>query len=172
MAGLTREQRAEKMDNRISREQELREADPIHEEYESWDSELLLDTRNIPARPGYVQRWVRRSINGTEDQSNVFKKMNKGWKPRQRSTVPKGQYVMHTDFEGEDVIGIREMILMERPEALQERQRRQVREATDLQMNAVKNDLYKVHDPSSGMTRPEFSEKTKVSRGRIAPIDD
>jgi len=171
MAGLTREQRAEKME-RLSREQESREADVIHDEYDAWDSDQLLDTKNIPPQPGYVQRWVRTSTRGEEDQSNVFKKMNKGWKPRQRSTVPKGQFVPHIDFEGLDVIGIRGMILMERPMALHERQRKQVREATELQMQAVRNELGQERD-SRYKNGPRFEEETtKVSRGRIAPVDD
>ena len=172
MAGLTREQRAEKMD-RESREQELRSAEPVHEQYINWDEDGLLSTENIPARPGYVQRWVRTSVKGTEDQSNVFKKLNKGWKPRPLTTVPKGQYVMHVDFNGTDVIGIHGMILMERPKELHDRQRRMVQEQTNLQMSAVKQNMYKIHDPASGLTRPEFTEeRTKISRGRIAPVDD
>lgn len=171
MAGLTREQRLEKME-RLSREQESRESAPIHEEYQQWDNDLLLNTENIPARPGFVQRWVRTDIKGKEDQSNVFKKFNKGWKPRLLDTVPKGQFVMNQDFQGQQVIGIHGMILMERPKQIHERQAKQVKELTSLQMKAVENDMYKVHDPSSGFGRPEFSNTSKVSRGRIAPIDD
>lgn len=171
MAGLTREQRAEKMD-RVSREQELREAEPIHDQYDSWDNDLLLSTEMIPARPGFVQRWVRTTVKGADDQSNVFKKFNKGWKPRLLDTVPKGQFVMNQDFQGQQVIGIHGMILMERPKHIHERQKEQVKEATSLQMKAVENDMYKVHDPSSGFGRPEFSNTSKVSRGRVAPIDD
>ena len=169
MANLTKEQRLE----RESREHELREADPIHEEYEgNWDSDSLLDTTNIPARQGYVQRWVRTSIKGMEDQSNVFKKVNKGWKPRALSTIPKGQYVMRVDFNGVDVVGIHGMILMERPQALHDKQAKARQELNDLQMSAVKQNLYKVHDSSSGFSRPVMDERTSVSRGRIAPIDD
>lgn len=160
------------MDNRISREQDLRAADPIHEEYPEWDNDSLLDTRNIPPREGYVQRWVRTSVKGDEDQSNVFKKINKGWRPRPKDSVPKGQFVMSVDFEGVNVIGIKGMILMERPIALHERQRRSIDEANRLQMSAVKNEFYKVNERESNMVRTEFEESTKTSRGRIASIDD
>jgi hypothetical protein len=159
------------LDARKPREHMQRESEPVHEAYpEYYDDDALLSTENIPAREGYVQRWVRTSIHGNEDQSNVFKKVNKGWKPRERSTVPKGQYVMHVDFEGLDVIGIRGMILMERPIALHERQRKKVQEATQLQMQAVKNDLYKMREPNARVS--EFTDKTEVSRGRIAAVDD
>jgi len=179
MAGLTREQRAAKMqqqndlDSRESREQELRVADPVHEDYASWDEDSMLNTSNIPPREGYVQRWVRTLVKGTEDQANVFKKYNKGWKARPRSSVPKGQFVMHVDFNGEDVIGIHGMILMERPKALQDRQRKAVDENTRLQMSSVKQSMYKEHDPRSGLSRPDFiEERSNVSRGRSAAIDD
>jgi len=165
MAGLTREQRA-------SREQELRAADPVHDEYADWDNDSLLDTKNIPARPGFVQRWVRTSVKGEEDQSNVFKKINKGWRPRSLDSIPKGQYVMNVDFQGVNVVGIHGMILMERPIGIHDRQRAQIEEQNRLQMTAVKQNLYKIHDPSSGLTRPEFDEQSRVSKGRIAPIID
>jgi hypothetical protein len=156
---------------RKPREQMLRDSEPLHEEYpEYYDDDALLSTKNIPPRPGYVQRWIRTSVHGNEDQSNVFKRVNKGWKPRERSTVPKGQYVMHVDFEGLDVIGIRGMVLMERPQALHDRQRQSVQDATDLQMTAVKHDLYKMKERGANVS--EFTDQTKVSRGRIATIDD
>jgi len=159
-------------EERISRDQEVRSAAPVHDEYANWDNDTLLGTENIPARVGYVQRWVRTSVKGTEDQSNVFKKFNKAWKPRALSTIPKGQYVMHIDFQGTDVVGIHGMILMERPVELHERESRSVTEQTQLQMSAVKQNMYKVHDPASGLSRPEFTEESsKASRGRIAPVD-
>jgi len=172
----TREQRAanaaKQQDQRESREQDLREAEPVHEDYAAWDDDSMLNTSNIPPRDGFVQRWVRTLVRGTEDQANVFKKYNKGWKPRPMSSVPKGQFVMHVDFNGVDVIGIHGMILMERPKALQDKQRRSIEEDTRLQMSAVKQNMYKEHDPRSGLSRPEMTERTNVSRGRIAPIDD
>lgn len=174
MAGLTREQRAAKAAelDRVSREQELREADEIHESYDNWDNDYLLDTSSIPARPGYVQRWVRTGIKGDVDRANVFKKMNRGWKPRPLSSVPKAQRILRMDFEGDEVIGIHGMVLMEMPEQLYNRQAQRVKNATNLQMSAVRNDLFKVHERDSGFSQPEFHNDTQVRRGRPAPIDD
>ncbi|MDD5551493.1 MAG: hypothetical protein PHS34_09550, partial [Candidatus Omnitrophica bacterium] len=155
-------------DDRVSREQTVREAEPVHEAYAEWEDDSMLNTRNIPPRPGYVQRWVRTLVKGQEDQANVFKKYNKGWKPRPLSSVPKGQFVMHVDFNGIDVIGIHGMILMERPKALQDRQKAAIEEETRLQMSAVKQNMYREHDPRSGITRPEMTEQTNVTRGRNA----
>jgi len=174
MAGLTREQRAAKAAEaeRLSREQELRVADEVHESYDNWDNDYLLDTTHIPAREGYVQRWIRSGIKGEIDKANIFKKMNRGWRPRPVDTVPKAQQILRMDFEGDQVIGIHGSILMEMPEALFNRQSQRVKDATQHQMSAVKNDLFKIHERDSGFSRPEFSNQTKVRRGRIAQVDD
>lgn len=158
---------------RKPREQERRASEPVHEEYpEYYEDDTLLSTDNIPAREGYVQRWVRTVLNGKEDQSNVFRKINKGWRPRLMSTVPKGQFVTKIDFNGTDVVGIHGMILMERPEALHERQQRAKQNLIDLQMRAVKENMYAVHDPSSGLTRPEMRATSTNSVGRMPTVDD
>ena len=161
-------------DQRISREQESRGADVIHEQYDvDWEDDSLLNTDNIPAREGFVQRWVRTTINGNEDQKNVQKKYNRGWRPRLLDTVPKGQFVMNIDFNGQQVIGIHGMILMERPEALHRRQQASVQQAVDLQMMAVDADLQDTYDPKSGITRPEYMErKSRSSTGKRALVDD
>lgn len=159
---------------KTSREQELHSADPVHDEYANWDNDLLLDTKDIPPRDGYVQRWVRTHIKGVEDQGNIFKSFNKGWRPRQLSSVPKGQYVMHVTFQDAEVIGIHGMILMERPLYIQQRAKEAVQEATDMQMRSVRNDLYKVHDERDQISRPDFEVKSEVSkgRGRAPTVDD
>ena len=161
-------------DQRASRAQEQRIADPIHEEYpQSWDDDSLLNTDHIPPREGYVQRWVRTTINGVEDQKNVQKKYNKGWRPRLLDTVPEGQFVMNIDFQGLRVIGIHGMILMELPKALHNRQKQRVQDDIDLQMQAVDATLSDVHDKRSGLTAPEFLErKQRSSTGKRALVDD
>lgn len=161
---------------RQSREQQLREANPVHDEYAAWDNDSLLSTDNIPAREGYVQRWVRTTIKGQDDHTNVFKKYNKGWKPRPLDSIPKGQFVPHIDFQGVNVVGIHGMILMERPEQLHERQRKQIDEQNRLQQMAVKHNLYKDYENDRSardyITAPEYEVQSRVSKGRIAPIVD
>ena len=158
-------------DDRRSRDQETYEADEMHESYEgAWESPQILDTKKIPARKGFVQRWVRTKIKAEDDQTNVFKKINQGWKPRLISSVPKGSFIPHIDFNGTDVIGIHGQILMERPEAIHKKQAAHNRNATRIQMDAVKHDVHKVHEIGSGLTRPEISISSKVSRG--VTVDD
>ena len=156
-----------------SRTQETRAAEEVHETYtDKWESPALLDTHNIPAKEGFVQRWVRTKTKGDDDQNNVFRKINQGWKPRMLSSVPKGSFVPNIDFQGSDVIGIHGMILMERPAKQHEAQAKYNRQATENQMSAVKQNMFNVHEQGSGMSRPSMNAKTNVSRGREPGFDD
>lgn len=158
---------------RVSRTQEQREADVIHEEYtDNWEAQALLDTKNIKARPGYVQRWIRTKVRAEDDQNNIFKKINQGWKPRTLSSIEKGQYVPKIDFQGVDVVGIHGMILMERPEKMHEQQARYNRSIVEHQLSAVKQNVFNVHDARSGLTRPIMKNVSEVSRGRVPDADD
>ena len=160
-------------DSRQSRTQETREAEEVHESYNNnWDNPGLLDTKNIPARDGFVQRWVRTKVKGEDDQSNVFRKINQDWKPRLKSSVPKGAFIPNIDFQGKDVIGIHGMILMERPQKQHEAQAKHIKEATNSQMSAVKKNIFNVHEAGSGMTQPAMRNNSSVSKGREPGFDD
>jgi hypothetical protein len=160
---------------RESRTQNLREADQVHESYDdNWEAPTLLDTSNIPARDGYVQRWVRTKLRGEDDQNNIFRKINYGWKPRSLDSVPKGQFVPQVNLNGENVIGIHGMILMERPKALHDRQAAFNRKQADNQITAAKHNLFRVHNPGDErlISAPSMKMDSTVSRGRLVESDD
>ena len=160
--------------SRTSRATTSRAAEDTHDtrdELEDIDfSPANLDTRNIPPRDGYVQRWVRTKINNEDDQSNVYRSSNVGWKPRAADSVAKGALVPTVEFNGENIIGVHDTILMERPVAIDIRHKEYERKLAASQMQAVENDMLKVHDRSSGMGRPENMSKSSVSTGRVAPV--
>lgn len=157
--------------DRVSREQETRAAEDIHEVYDGDFDDSLLSTKNMPPREGFVQRWVRTTIDNEDDQSNLFRSMNRGWKPRKADSVARGIMVPTTNYEGANIIGIRGMLLMERPQALHDKEMAHEKAIADNQMSSVKNDMHAVHESGSGMKRPEFVEQnSRVSTGRVAPV--
>jgi hypothetical protein len=161
-------------EERKTRTQESRAAESVHEEYsDNWEHKGLLDTTNIPAKQGFVQRWVRTlDKSGNADKNNVFKKVNQGWRVRLKSDVEKGLYIPNIDFEGQDVIGIHGMILMERPEKQHLSHQRHLRQESDRQMQGVKQNLFNAHQQGSGFVQPGMTSKTMVSKGRQAQADD
>jgi len=153
-----------------SREQNSRAAEEFHPEDEEF-SPALLNTKHMPPREGMEQRWIRTTIQGEDDQSNVFRAVNQGWKPRKADTVTLGQFVPTINYQGANIIGIRGMILMERPVEMGEKQRAYYDRQADTQIAAVEQNMHKVREKGSGLTRPEFTErKSSVSRGKIAPV--
>lgn len=161
---------------RLSRDQEQRAAEPAHEEWDmDWNPDAgMLDTRLMPARPGFVQRWVRTLIQGVDDATNVMRRRNQGWRPRNPSTVPAGQYVPTVNMRGAEVIGMDGIVLMERPEKLHQKAADYVREKTARQRQSVEQHLMTEYGgPQTGLGAPQLKSESQVSTGsRPAPVAD
>lgn len=154
-----------------SREQQSRAAEEFHGDENMEFDPALLNTKNMPAREGFVQRWVRTTIQGEDDTANVFRMVNLGWKPRLASSVALSEFVPTVHYQGADIIGIRGMILMERPVEMEAKQQDYYNRQANAQMASVEQNMHKVHEKGSGLTRPEFTErKSQVHRGRVAPV--
>jgi hypothetical protein len=159
-------------DTRVPRAQETREAEVIHEAYDdNWEPAMMLDTKQVPPRPGYVQRWVRTSLKGVDDQANVYAKMGKRWTPRPASSVPKGVYAPTVRFNDADVIGHQGNILCERPETLNERHKAFNRQQANDLVRAQKSNIFNVSDDKY-VTDPLFKNEHKTTTGRVPDIDD
>ncbi len=163
---------------RSSHDQDLHANTGVHEESgeDYWDEPGILDHAALrEPRPGMVQLWVRTHVRGEEDASNVFREFNRGWRPRQASTLPRElQGTLAVDFNDQQVIGVRGMILCERPTEDHERQMRMVRGAAKAQIRAVERRLGKVGS-EGGLGAPRFVERHgEIERGRpdALPIDE
>ena len=163
--------------DRVSREQESREVD---EGYDVYDDDFLdddmLSMKNIPARPGFQRRWIRTHSLGEQDQMNLFKKHNSGWRPVMLDSIAKGKYVMSVEFGGHTVIGIKGVVLMERPEQLHVRAKVKVLSNVNRQMEAVNYNMFNTVEKSNRMEKPpEVSlnkEATAGGREARSLIDD
>jgi len=154
-------------DDRGSRDNDSREGDVIHDEYDDeWEEPSLLATDNVPPRPGYVQRWIRTEVNGKPDTSNLNRKANQGWRPRSATSVAKGEFVPTIKYGKSNVIGMEGLILMERPEKQHAAHGRSIKRDTKNQMRSVDESMYKAHSANSGMSAPERSGSSRVVRGK------
>jgi len=162
-------------DNRTSRAMESREGDEIHESYQDqWTQSGLLDTKNIPPRPGFVQRWVRTKLGGMDDPKNVMQKMNQGYRPRNANTVPKGSFAptVNTRQFG-DIIGMDGIVLMERPEKLHKSHAAHNAAMANRQMEAVNGILAQAQEPGKGFGPVNKTHSSSVDTGhRPAPVSD
>lgn len=163
---------------RESREQVTREAES-RETFE-FDPSVLDEfgpLPNIPARPGYAQRWVRVAIGNEADARNISTRYRRGWRPRTSDSVDKSLHHMLVNREGfGNVIGTHDVILMERPLEIQKKieahQRKQVR---DLEQ-AVKHNLFREHKDlggnQTGFNQPRDESEARVVKGAPRIMED
>lgn len=140
-----------------------------HEEFE-FDPAMLDDLGpipNIPARDGYVQRWVRNRLKNEEDGRNLYARSMRGWTPRDPASLPNALRFMGSAHNGQGVIATKDLILMERPQAIHDKvvahNRKRVKE---LELG-VKHALFRETKgfTNAGFTAPEYETKASVKRG-------
>lgn len=125
---------------------------------------------NIAARDGMVQRWVRTKITNNDDDKNIWKRQKQGWEPRRLSTIPKGEHVPVINIKGDDVVGMPDMVLMERPIELHKRYHELRRNDVRRQQQAIDNDVMKFHDAESGLRNRQSNITSQVHMGRVPNI--
>ena len=143
-----------------------------HDADDEW--ETVMRTKAPPARSGYAQRWVRLMVHGQEDASNVMRKRNEGWSPRAGNSLPSGFFapiVEHASMGNVIVNG--DMILMERPLAIHEKQARHHQKMTSLQAQSIDRYLAQNIPGGHGFGPGEVSEFSRTTRtGRRPKIAD
>lgn len=159
-----------------SRSQSTRDAQSVHEEMPILFEETG-PLPDIPARPGYVQRWIRVQRGREADSRNIYKAARKGWEPRKADTVPKSMQWLMVRHEGMGgVIGTHDLVLMERPVDLESRAAAHKKQQRDNLERAVKSNLFSEHrdlgGEATGYTAPEIQSTAQVERGRPMVADD
>ena len=157
---------------RQSTTQKQRPTETLHE---SRDDILYEEGTNLPfieARTGFVQRWVRSKLDNHDDDKNIYKRQRQGWEPRKYTTVPKGQRVPKTQLDDIDIIGMHNMILMERSEEQHERYKNMRRNDVRLQQQAIDNDVMKFHDAETGQRQSGVTSEVHTGNRQPNVADD
>jgi hypothetical protein len=131
---------------RTSRESELRKE---QEAPKVWIQPSSLDAP--PAPKGYAHRWIRVTVQGFEDTSNVPKKLREGWdfvKIEQVSNeIGSNKFPYYTEGKYSGLIGVGGLVLARIPvEIFRQRSAYFNRKITD-QVRAVDSDLMKEQRP-------------------------
>jgi hypothetical protein len=140
-----------------NRELETREAES---RVENWKPPSLLPEPTPSA--DWVFRWVRKSIRGEADPSNVSMRLREGWTVARAEDHPEimAEIIMNESKSGTIEIG--GLILCKASRSLVEQRNRYYEDITRRQADAVNNNLMKENDPRM----PLFKESnTKVTFG-------
>jgi len=163
---------------RVTREQKSMEADNIHEiDFDPLAFEDTGPLPQIPARQGYVQRWVRMAFGNSADARNLSTRTRRGWQPRPADTVDKAyQYMTVNNESMGGIIGTHDLVLMERPMAIHRKAEQIERDKRRNLEMAVKSNLFREHNniggSGSGFTAPKDESTAHVERGAPRIADD
>lgn len=122
-----------------------------------------------PARPGYVQRWIRIRLGTTRDTSRLRKAMREGWRAVKASshTDHSLPIIQHDSLGEGDYIGAEDLILMEMPEHVARQRDRFYKRKQSRQTGAVERQIKGVHSPDH-IGFGSISNRGSHSRVRVA----
>lgn len=148
------------MADRTPRELDNREADMRPQ---SWKPPSILpDPR---PEPGYVYRWVRTSMVGQSDNTNVSAKLREGYVPVRAEDHP--ELMIATDqngrFPGNVEVG--GLLLCKIPEETAKQRNAYYSGMAKQQMESIDNNFMRESDPRMPLLTPERSSRVSFGRG-------
>ena len=145
-------------DTRQNRETQSRE---VFQRQAQWAPASLLP--EIKKTPGWAYRWVRTSMAGQADATNVSSKMREGWEPVSLSDHPELHLYIDQNTRFKDAIEVGGLMLCKTPEEFVEQRAEYYNNQTRSQTEAVDNSFMKENDSRM----PLFKEKkSSTSFGR------
>ena len=150
--------------DRISRSAQTREKESRRK---PWQPPSALDAP--PAPPGFIHRWIRESILGQEDKTNMSKPMREGFEPVRAEEFPEFEAptIDHGRYKG--VIGVGGLILARLPEETANERNEYYKTLTSDQMQAVDSDLMRESNPVMPLAQPKRQSSVTFGSGSGKP---
>jgi hypothetical protein len=145
-------------DTRQNREQDTRET---FQRQAQWAPAALLP--EIKKEAGWAYRWIRTSMVGQADATNVSSKMREGWEPVKLSEHPELKLFIDQNTRIPDSVEVGGLMLCKTPEEFVDQRTVYYNNQTQSQTEAVDNSFMKENDARM----PLFKEKrTTTSFGK------
>lgn len=147
-----------------------REMDDLYDteadnEVREWRRASALDAP--PARPGYVNRFVRVRLGDARDMARWNAAQREGWRPVKASSVSSHSLPTTQLSNGLEVIGVEDLVLCEMPEKVFQQRQEFYRDKLDAQNQAIERQLREVSAASnvgsSGFGPIEQTRRSSVS---------
>ena len=116
--------------------------------------------------PGYAFRWVRASMMGQNDNTNISGKLREGWEPVKASDHP--ELKLYADKNGRfpDAVEVGGLILCKIPEETARQRDAYYADMARQQMDSVDNNFMRENDPRMPLLKPERQSRTSFGRSR------
>jgi hypothetical protein len=118
-----------------------------------------------PAPSGYKHRWIRESVLGQEDRTNMSKRIREGFEPVRAEEYPDFDVPTIQDGLHAGIIGVGGLILARIPEEIVEERTEYFQNMTKDAMDAVDSDLMKESNPGMPLSAPNRSTKVTFGKG-------
>ena len=118
-----------------------------------------------PAPSGYKHRWIRESVLGQEDRTNMSKRIREGFEPVRAEEYPDFDVPTIQDGLHAGIIGVGGLILARIPEEIVEERTEYFQNMTKDAMDAVDSDLMKEINPGMALSAPNRSTKVTFGKG-------
>lgn len=145
-------------ENRLNRELETRDQT---KHKTTWVRPEVLPSPH--PQEGYVFRWIRTSMTGNVDATNVSSKIREGWEPVKASDHPEITLVSIENERFKDNIVIGGLMLCKAPQEMVDQRNDYYSQQSNAQMQSVDNNLMRENDPRM----PLFNDRrSKVTFGK------
>jgi|TARA_R100000781_G_scaffold83589_1_gene51460 hypothetical protein len=146
---------------RTPRESETREEEQFRQD-DSWNPASILPTPK--PQDGWVFRWIRTSILGQSDNTNVSRSMREGWIPVKAEDHPELeiQSDFNSRFQGNVEVG--GLLLCKAPEEKIRSRTEHFQRVSANQMESVDNNFMRENDPRMPLSAPERNTRTTFGR--------
>jgi len=146
-------------ENRTSRELETRSKT---ERPKTWQPASTLPEPD--KQPGYAYRWIRVSMVGQADASNVSSKLREGWEPVRIEEQPQFKMLVDPNSRFKDNIEVAGLLLCKIPEEMMAQRRDYFAKKNRAQIESVDNNFMRENDPRMPLFR-EKQSKTSFGKG-------
>ncbi len=139
-----------------SRQTEARTSD-------SWAPASVLP---VPApKDGWAFRWIRTSVLGQPDNTNVSQKMREGWVPVKADDHPEMQVMsdLNSRFVGNIEVG--GLLLCKAPQEEMDKRQEYYQQMAAQQMESVDNSFMRENDPRMPLLKPDRTTRTQFGKG-------
>ena len=140
---------------KTTREEESRRND-------SWIRASILP--NPDHRDGWVHRWIRTSVLGESDNTNVSKMMREGWQPVKAEDYPELQLQSDVGSRFAGNIEVGGLLLCRAPKEKMEQRDQYFQQMAENQMQSVDNNFLRENDPRMPLMKPERSTRTTFGK--------
>jgi hypothetical protein len=124
-----------------------------------------LEAPQAPA--GYKYRWLRESLLGNEDKTNMSKRIREGWEPVRSEDHP--DFVAPTIEGGRNdgVIGVGGLVLAKIPEETAEERNAYYRGLAENQMDALDSNLMRESNSAMPIDKPNRQSRVTFGSGGL-----